>query len=56
MKLKELQELIFDDLIIDTGKYKYKDVDKNGSVFKGLQNTTVIGIRSEGTYVVISVR
>lgn len=56
MKLKELQTLIYDDLIIVTKTGTYKDVYKYGPVFNGLKNSEVIGIRSEDTYIVISVR
>lgn len=56
MKLKELQELIFDDLMIIDGEHKWKDVYKYGPVFEALKNRDVIGVRSEDTYIVISVR
>jgi len=56
MKLKELQDLIFDDLIIDCGKFKCKDVYKYGGVFESLKNSEVIGLRHENNYLVISVR
>lgn len=56
MKLKELQDLIFDDLIIKTKTGTYKDVYKYGNIFEKLSNTEIIGIRSEGTYLIISVR
>lgn len=56
MKLKELQDLIFDDLIIVDGKNRYKDIYKYGEIFERLSNLEVIGIRSEDTYIVISVR
>lgn len=56
MKLKELQDLIFDDLIIDDGEYQYKDVYKYGPIFDHLANAKVIGIRCDGSYLIISVR
>jgi len=56
MKLKELQDLIFDDLILDDGEHQYKDIYKYGEIFEKLSNSEVIGIRTDGSYLIISVR
>lgn len=54
--LKDLQELIYDDLMIVHKNNKYKNVYKYDDIFKAFENYEVIGIRSEDTYVVISIR
>lgn len=57
MKLKELKNLIFSDLTLVCGIETYYNVDKNGSVFRSLEEKEVIGIRaSRGGYLNINIK
>lgn len=64
MKLKELKEVIYTDLIINDQRSNnnYLDVWKDGEIFKKYEEYEVVGLRAVNTnsgvglYLVVSVR